>query len=196
MAFSQIKSSLFGLVAIGFLVSCASNTSPLAELKSTEEQGQYQIKTGDTLAVSVWGEPRLSGEVFVREDGNFSMPLLEDIFVEGKTTKEAAAEVQTKLDKFVPGASVSISIAQSAPIRYFLSGQFNKPGEYRSDRKITLLQAIATGGGFAPFAAESAITLIRRVPTGEKRYSLNYSSVIDGRQPNPELKNGDIIAVK
>jgi polysaccharide export outer membrane protein len=188
--------NLVGLIIVTTVVSCSNNTSPLDELKATEEQGKYQVKTGDTLTVAVWGEPRLSGEVFVREDGNFSMALVEDVFVEGKTTKEVAAEVQSRLEKFVPGASVSVSVAQSAPIRYFLSGQFNKPGEYRSDRRITVLQAIATGGGFAPFARESAITLIRRTATGEKRYALDYGRVIDGSQPNPELKNGDIIAVK
>ena len=184
------------LVFFASLLGCAGSSSPLSDLKTPETQGQYQIKTGDTLAISVWGEQRLSGDVFVREDGNFTMPLVEDVYAEGKTTKEVAAEVQTRLDKYVPGASVSVSISQSAPTRYFLSGQFNKPGEYRSDRRITLLQAVATGGGFAPFAGESSITLIRRIGDIEKRYTLDYNRVIDGRQPNPELKNGDIIAVQ
>ena len=40
------------------------------------------------------------------------------------------------------------------------------------------------------------MTIIRRGPQGELRYVLDYNRVIDGREPNPELKNGDIIAVK
>ena len=146
--------------------------------------------------VNVWGEPRLSGEVFVREDGNFTLQLIDDVKAVGRTPKDIGADVTARLQKFIPAASVSISVLQTAPIRYFLSGQFNKPGEYRSDKKITLLQAVATGGGFAPFADESGITLIRRIDDKELRYSLDYNRVIDGREPNPELKNGDIIAVK
>jgi len=182
--------------ACAFLAGCGANTRPLAELGVKEEPGQYVVQSGDTLSINVWGEPRLSGEVLVREDGNFTMQLIDDVKAVGRTPKDISGEVTSRLQRFIPAASVSISIAQTAPIRYFLSGQFVKPGEYRTDKKITLLQAVATGGGFAPFANESSVTLIRRGPDGELRYSLDYNRVIDGREPNPELKNGDIIAVK
>lgn len=175
---------------------CGPGGRPLSELKAPAEAGQYVVQSGDTLMVNVWGEPRLSGEVFVREDGNFTLQLIDDVKAVGRTPKDISADVTERLQKFIPAASVSVSVLQTAPIRYFLSGQFNKPGEYRSDKRITLLQAVATGGGFAPFANESEVTLIRRVGDQELRYALDYNRVIDGREPNPELKNGDIIAVK
>ena len=180
----------------GFSFGCSPAGRPLKELLSSGEPGSYVVQGGDTLMVNVWGEPRLTGEVFVREDGNFTLPLIDDVAAAGKNPKEISLSVQERLRKFIPAASVSISVTQTAPIRYFLSGSFNKPGEFRSDKRITLLQAVATGGGFAPFADESTVTLIRRTPEGELRYTLDYNRVIDGREPNPELKNGDIIAIK
>ena len=132
----------------------------------------------------------------MREDGKFTLSLIGDIQAEGKTLKDITQDVTARLQEFVPGASVTISVAQSAPIRYFLSGQFNKPGEYRTDSRITLVQAIATGGGFAPFADESSVILIRRSPQGELRYELDYNRVVDGKEPNPLLKDGDTVAVK
>ncbi|HQH27907.1 MAG TPA: SLBB domain-containing protein, partial [Oligoflexia bacterium] len=105
-------------------------------------------------------------------------------------------DVTKRLQAFVPAASVTISVVQTAPIRYYLSGQFVKPGEYRSEGRITFLQAISTGGGLAPFADESSIILIRRGPEGELRYELDYNQVVEGKDPNPELKDGDTIAVK
>ena len=189
--------ALIQLTLLVLLSGCGAGGRPLAELTAQQEAGQYVVQSGDTLAVNVWGEPRLSGEVFVREDGNFTLQLIDDVQAVGKTPKQISVEVTERLQKFIPAASVSISVQQTAPIRYFLSGQFNKPGEYRSDKKITLLQAVATGGGFAPFADESSITLIRRTADSkELRYALDYNRVIDGREPNPELKNGDIVAVK
>jgi polysaccharide export outer membrane protein len=183
-------------VAVSSFTACAPKGRPLTELANPAPDEQYVIQGGDTLMVNVWGEQRLSGEVFVREDGNFTMQLIDDVKAIGRTPKQISEEVSTRLKKFIPAASVSISVVQTAPIRYFLSGTFNKPGEYRSDKRITLLQAVATGGGFAPFADESAVTLIRRTPEGELRYSFDYNQVIDGKQPNPELKNSDIINVK
>jgi polysaccharide export outer membrane protein len=146
--------------------------------------------------VKVWGEPRLSGEVFVREDGKFTMPLINDVSAKGKTLEQISGDLTNRLKEFIPAVSVSTNVRQAAPTRYYLSGQFNKPGEYRSTSNITLLQAIATGGGFAPFADESSVMLIRKTTEGELRYRLDYNLVVEGNEPNPKLKDGDIIAVK
>lgn len=184
------------LLAVSLLIGCGPATRPLAELADKADPGQYTVQSGDVLTVNVWGEPRLSGEVTVREDGAFTMQLIDEVKAVGFTPKQIGADITARLQKFIPSVSVSVSVRTTAPIRYFLSGQFTKPGEYRSDKRITLLQAVATGGGFAPFADEGSVTLIRRGAQGEIRYTLDYNRVIDGRQPNPELKNGDIVAVK
>ena len=186
------------LITIVFMLSaCGPKGNPLSELKTDPAlKKQYIIKKGDSLNVNVWGEPRLSGEVFIREDGQFTLPLIKDVRASGKTVQEVTDLVTEKLKEFIPSASVSISILQSAPIRYFLSGNFLKPGEYRSPGGLTFIQAISTGGGFAPFSDTSKVTLIRQTENGEKRYILNYDKVVTGRQPNPDLKDGDVIVVK
>jgi len=186
------------ILCIG-LTSChfGNDTSPLDELQSYGDENQlYTVRTGDTLNVKVWGEPRLSGEVYVREDGRFTMPLVNDIDAVGKTIPQVSADVVKKLRQFVPAASVTISVSQSSPIRYYFSGNVQKPGDYRSDSRITLLQAIATAGGFMPFADESAIILIRSSAVGEQRFELDYNKVVEGSEPNPLLRDGDTIVVK
>ena len=174
------------------------NLRPLEELKPATEQpgADYVVHSGDVLDVQVWGEPRLSGEVVVRDDGRITMPLIGDVPADGKLAKGLATDITTKLSEFIPGVSVSVSVLATAPIRYFLQGTFMKPGEYRSDKRITFLQAVATGGGFAPFADESNVILIRRTGDNDLRYELDYNRVVDGREPNPELKNGDTIVIK
>ncbi len=174
-----------------------SNLSPLDELKKQAETGgDYQVQAGDVLDVQVWGESRLSGEVFVRDDGNLTMRLINDVPAAGSTVKELGNEIKKRLGEFIPAASVTVSVIHTAPVRYYLSGKFMKPGEYRSDKSITFLQAVATGGGFIPFADESNIMLIRKGAEKDLRYELDYNRVVEGREPNPLLKSGDIIAVK
>lgn len=188
----------FVLSVLLLLVGCSASVDgrPLAELEGTQEGGEYVVSAGDTLDIQVWGERNVSGEVFVRDDGKFTMPLVGDIAAEGNKLSVVKSTVIKQLSKFIPSASVSVSVVQSAPVRYFLLGSFNKPGEFRSEGAVTFLQAIASGGGFAPFANESSITLIRKTPDGELRYGLDYNQVIAGRQPNPRLKSGDVIAIK
>jgi polysaccharide export outer membrane protein len=146
--------------------------------------------------VQVWGEPRLSGEVVVRQDGRFSLPLVQDVPAEGQTLTKITEILTVKLKEFIPTVTVDISLNQSAPIVYYLSGSFFKAGEYRTDKQVTLLQAIATGGGFAPFADKDNIMLIRRVLGQEKRYQLDYDDIVDGSEPNPQLQTGDVISVQ
>lgn len=187
------------LCVLLLLVGCSfgGSSRPLEELTADGDAAQtYRINAGDTLDIQVWGEPRLSGERLVREDGILTMPLINDVQASGLTAVELAAQIGSKLDAFVPTASVVVSVTKPAPVRYFLSGSFQHPGEYRSEGQITLLQAIAKGGGFGPFADESSIVLIRETTEGQMRYKFDYNRVLDGREPNPPLKPGDTLAVK
>lgn len=192
-------SFIFVILVLSFQVTgCIFGKSgrPLTELSKAQETQAYKVKAGDTLRVDVWGESRLSGEVLVRKDGNFTLQLVNDVPAAGKSVEEITTYVTSSLAQYVPGASVSVSVIQSAPIKYYLMGSFMKPGEYQSEVAITLLQAIATGQGFAPFANESEVVLIRKATTGEFRYTLDYNRVIEGKEPNPELHNGDTIIVR
>ena len=142
------------ILVLVVLTSCfgPSNIRPNDELiDDNVGQNEYYIKPGDVLRINVWGEPKLSGEVVVRDDGKVTIALADDVEAEGKTLLQLKDDIESKLNQFVPGVSVSPAIVQSAPIKYFLAGQFMKPGEFRSELGITLLQAVAKAGGFAPF---------------------------------------------
>jgi polysaccharide export outer membrane protein len=197
---NYLKNILYfiALLVTVLLFGCSNgNVRPLEELATPKEKStSYIVKAGDVLMVQVWGEPKLSGEVIVRQDGYFSNPLVNDIPAEGLTLTEVGEELSERLKEYIPGASAKVALSQSAPTVYYLSGQFLKPGEYRTDKIITLLQGIATGGGFAPFADESNIILIRKHQGEERRYKFDYGKLVEGKQPNPDLKTGDIISIR
>jgi len=199
ISYKLFVSLLILVLACGLQACTKGQGSPLTDLNPVSEDAEeYTVNRGDTLNVQVWGEPRVSGQVLVRNDGRFTMPLINEVKASGKTLQTLSEEVASLLSEFITTASVSISVANRSATAYYLSGSFQRPGEYRSDKNIKLLQAIATGGGFAPFADESSITLIRPNATGagDKRYHLNYNRVVAGKQPNPVLRDGDTITVK
>lgn len=193
----KLKIFALSLLTAFAVSSCAKPKGrPLVELTSESPEGKsYTIRPGDILNVDVYGEAQLSGERAVREDGQLTMKFVGDIKVEGMTLVEVSQKIEKELSKFIPATTVSVNLSRSAPIRYYLAGKFMSPGEKRSDGKITFLQAIATGGQFQPFADESSITLIRHTSKEEFRYVLDYNNVVLGREPNPELRDGDIISI-
>ena len=58
---------------------------------------RYLLQPGDILAVSVWKEADLTGELLVRPDGGISLPLAGDIDAAGHTTEEVRATIHDRL---------------------------------------------------------------------------------------------------
>lgn len=199
MKFGKLSLAVLLLASSALLFACTSKGRALNELTvEALSEDVFRIRRGDLIDVQVWGEPRMSGSLTVRNDGRATLPLVGDVMVAGKTIEEAVTDMEAAVGEFVTAPSITVAVNQRAPVAYYLSGNFQRAGEYRSDKDIKLLQAIATGGGFAPFADQSNITLIRQSPDGLKdlRYKLNYNKVVDGKQPNPVLQDGDTITVQ
>ena len=61
----------------------------------------YLIAPGDVLRIAVWREPELSVEASVRLDGRITVPLLGDLMAAGRAPNDLAAEIQSKLSRFL-----------------------------------------------------------------------------------------------
>jgi polysaccharide export outer membrane protein len=49
---------------------------------------------------------------------------------------------------------------------YYIYGEVQRPGQYRLERGMTVMQALATGGGLTPLGTESGLRLTRKQPNG------------------------------
>jgi polysaccharide export outer membrane protein len=78
-------------------------------------------------------------------------------------------------------------------------GEVGAPGQKRIERGTTVLQALATAGGFTRFAATKRILLRRSNPsTGEQTVSrINYNAIANGASVGSDivLADGDVIIV-
>lgn len=157
----------------------------------------YTLNPGDTLLVSVWKEEELRRELVVLPDGSISFPLAGPINVTGLTAPEVEAALARKLDRYIPGAVVTVSVTDAAGYRVYVLGAVNRPGEFQAPRRITVTQALSMAGGLTPFAGEDSINVLRR--EGDKTVAIPflYSDVKRGRRLDMdiELKSGDTVVV-
>lgn len=79
--------------------------------------------------------------------------------------------------------------------RITLEGEVNKPGVFPFKDKITLLQAIALGGGLSNLAAPDKVLLFRRVNGVEQVYSVDLNSIRSGGSVDPFIAHDDRIVV-
>jgi len=156
----------------------------------------YVIGASDVLAITVFKEPTLSGSLLVRPDGMISMPLLGDVEASGKTPLQLAEEVTTKLKKYIQDPKVSVVLSQINSKKVFLIGEIAKTGPVDLTPGMTLLEAIAAGGGLTQFANSRKMYILRNESGNHLKIPLQYKQALDGYDAfNLTLKPGDTIVV-
>jgi polysaccharide export outer membrane protein len=166
---------------------------------------EYRIAPGDVLHVFVWREAELTRDVRVRPDGYVTVPLAGDLFAVAKTLKGLGAELTEALSKFVNAPVVTVTLAESSALRFYVVGAVNKPGEFPLAGRITVMQALALAGGFQEFAKTDEVKILRQelnvnggVPrTRELVLPVNYKAIAQGQNLHQDfaLKPGDVIVV-
>jgi polysaccharide export outer membrane protein len=162
--------TLFAIAAllIGPLSGCASRGAGLPPLESAPVQASgtsgdpaaYRLGPGDKLKLTVFGAEDLSGDFTVNDSGNVDMPLIGGVQAAGKTPNQFAQAVETKLrDGYMRDPKVAISVSTYRPIYIF--GEVTKPGEYPYAAGMSLLNAVALGGGYS-YRAQQDFAVVSR----------------------------------
>lgn len=169
--------------------------SPAAE-EGVTRTDSYVIGPSDVLAITVWKEPTLSGSVLVRPDGMISIALLGDIHAAGLTPLELSNQISTKLKKYIQDPNVSVVIAQIHSKVVYLLGEVMKRGPVDMTPGMTLLEAIASGGGLTDFANTRKMYILRNVSGKQIRIPVHYKEALKGDGTlNLALQSGDTIVV-
>jgi len=157
----------------------------------------YVIGPSDLLTINVWKEPELSRTVAVRPDGKISLPLIDDIQASGLTPVALAAAIERELQQFMTSPTTTVIVQEANSQRVYVLGEVARPGAYPLVPQMTVLQALATAGGFREFANVKKIFVLRTVEGNRQKYPFNYKDVISGRRPDQDifLRSGDTIIV-
>jgi len=156
----------------------------------------YIIGPEDTLQVTVWKEPTLSGTFPVRPDGMISLVLVGDLPAAGRTPMQLGDEVTQKLKKYVQEPSVSVVVLAVNSQRIYLMGEVGHVGPITLAAGMTPLQAIAAAGGLSPFANSKKIYVLRNDAGKQLRIPFNYKQALKGEDAQGvKLQPGDTIVV-
>lgn len=157
----------------------------------------YTLNAGDVLDISVWREDDLQRQVLVLPDGTISFPLAGQIVAAGRTTEDVQQTISDRLEKYIPGAVVTVSVLNVSGNKVYVIGAVNNPGEFQVTRSIDVMQALSLAGGLTPFAGEDSIRILRRENGADVSFPFYYSDVKHGEnlKMNIQLKSGDVVVV-
>ena len=173
-----------------------TQSSPQVAPMADTDNSRYVIGADDSLQITVWQEPSLSGTFPVRPDGMISLVLVGDIPAAGLTPMHLAHDITVKLKKFIQDPVVSVVVAAVNSQRIFLVGEVLKAGPIMLSPGMTPLQAIAQAGGLSPYTNGKHIYILRGPQGKQQKIPFNYRLALkgDNRQDVPLLP-GDTIVV-
>jgi polysaccharide export outer membrane protein len=157
----------------------------------------YIIGPEDVLDINVWKEPDMTRIVPVRPDGKISLPLINDVQAAGSTPQQLASTVTDKLRKFLTEPQVTVIVTAINSQRVFVVGEVLHAGAFPLIPGMTVLQALASAGGFTIFADVRKIHVMRLVNGKHTELPFNYREVLKGDNPdqNIKLEPGDTVVV-
>ena len=82
----------------------------------------YVIGPEDVLAVNVWREQEMSGDVTVRPDGMITLALLGDIRAAGLSPEALKADIEKAAARLITDPTVTIAVRQMNSRKVFITG--------------------------------------------------------------------------
>jgi len=162
---------LAGERASSGLATAASAGRAAAAPSSIVADKDYILGPGDILRIVVFGEETLSGQFGVAGNGVVSFPLIGDVPAAGKTVDDVRDEIATALrNGYIKDPRVSAEVLTFRP--FFILGEVAKPGSYPYTDGLSVLNAIATAGGFTYRANHKYVFIKRANETVEHKTRL------------------------
>ena len=147
----------------------AQQAQPLSPASAADS---YVLGPNDRVRLKVYGEPDIAGEYEVDNNGNVSIPLAGHIRAAGLTTRQLERAVASALSKgIVRDPRVNVEIALYRP--YYILGEVKKGGEYPYRLGLTVMDAVASAGGFTYRANENKVYLRRSGAGVEEVHALD-----------------------
>jgi len=158
----------------------------------TTTPAEYNFLGEATTATSSTSDPVLQGYTLDTE-GNILIPAVGKVNLLGLTMPEARAKVTEALKAFLSDPTVNLRLLT---FRYTVLGEVGRQGQmttYQDD--INVMEAIASAGGFSPYANRGQIKLVRYEAGKAKLYTFSLLDDNTIAQGNFYLQPNDMIVV-
>lgn len=156
----------------------------------------YKLVTGDKLRIEVYKDAQLSQSLQIRPDGKITLPLLGDIPAAGRTSTELKDAISTSLKEYITNPVVTVIVTETVPANIYVMGEVHSPGPQPLKGPTTIMQALATAGGFTEWANTKDIQILRPTATGQTTLHFNYKDAVNGRAKMVMLQPNDTVIVK
>ncbi|MDJ0922047.1 MAG: polysaccharide biosynthesis/export family protein [Henriciella sp.] len=168
----------------------------LPDATSIRQSGDLRITPLDILEINVYGVDDFDGTYQVDHVGRIKVPLIGEVNANSYTALELANLLETRLaESYLQSPDVTVRIVESRGEQITLEGSINSPGVYPVEGQLTLLQAIALGGGPSASANPRKVVIFRQIEGERHAAGFDLISIRNGEAEDPIVYGNDIIVM-
>jgi polysaccharide export outer membrane protein len=161
------------------------------------------VGAGDQIFIAVFGQPDMSAEVTINDNGQVTLPLIGTLKI-GDLSPQAIERLVAKRlrdGEYLRSPEVSVQVRQLRSQIFSVLGEVQRPGRFPLQGRLTVLDALATAGGVTT-RADRIVFLIRRnhakgTDTQRQEIAIELDQLVDKSRGDVdlELKNEDVVFV-
>jgi len=165
----------------------AHAAEPVAAAAPAATDPSYHLSPGDTVTISVYGEPDLASTQTIARTGEVRLPLIGEIVLAGKGVRDAERLLETTYTarQFLKAPVVSLVVTAYFPREVSVLGAVRTPGTVVFPRDVTsldIVEIITRVGGFLPIAKSEAVAITHRSAEGKETVTtVDLEDTISGR---------------
>ena len=143
------------------VVKPATPAPAVTTAAATSQMASLSIGAGDVLQVTVFGQPDMSAEVSVTDEGEVTLPLIGLLRIAGMSQAELEKLIALRLREreYLLHPEVSVTVRQNRSQAVSVLGEVVRPGRYPLQGRFTVLDLLAVAGGLTPKADTVAVLL-------------------------------------
>lgn len=160
---------------------------------------EYRLGVGDVVRITVYGNPDLTTEARVGEDGSITFPLIGTTSVTDQTPASVEKDIAQKLAKagFIIDPNVNLNVVQYRGMQISVLGRVNRPGKISLEKVSRISDVLALAGGLLPDGSD-VITLVRRQDEKTEYRDIDVVALFKpgGEAMDVVMQDGDVINVE
>jgi polysaccharide export outer membrane protein len=149
-------------LALALTMSACAPRHLEGDYTMAQPSGPYRLASGDRLRIIVFGQDNLSNIYAVDGTGRISMPLIDTVEAQGRTTQQLERAIEGKLrGGFLREPKVSVEVDTYRP--FFVLGEVTNSGQFPYVHGMTVQTAVAIAGGFTPRGQRNFAEVTRQI---------------------------------
>ncbi|NOT21327.1 MAG: polysialic acid transporter [Nitrospiraceae bacterium] len=170
-------------------------TGAFARQGPTQFNPDYLVAIGDSIRMRLWGSATFDDVLMVDPQGNIFIPSVGPVKIMGIRNQDLQSVMEKAIHQvFRANVYSYASLAEAQPVRVYVGGFVNRPGLYNGTSMDSLLHYLDQAGGIDLERGSFLNIQVKRGTQIRKNMSL-YDFLLEGRIPQVQLADGDIIFV-